>query len=127
MPGEKDGIPSNLNIDHFKCYKMKKPKGVPKFLEQQELLKDQFEEKNTRVRKPKFFCNAVDKNGEGILNPGGHLTCYKIKDVRGQPKFPQAEFEIDDQFSNGEPLKAQRGRGIKVTYACVPSFLSPLD
>jgi hypothetical protein len=42
-------------------------------------LTDQFGTATVFVGKPEFFCNPVDKNGEGIRNPAAHLTCYKIK------------------------------------------------
>lgn len=27
----------------------------------------------------RFLCNPVDKNGEGIKTPSGHLLCYRVK------------------------------------------------
>ena len=42
-------------------------------------LVDQFEDTpGVLVAKPHFFCNPVDKNGEGIVDSTAHLTCYKI-------------------------------------------------
>lgn len=62
-------------LDHFKCYEAKgNPPNVAVDLQ------DQFgAESGILVEKPEFFCNPVDKNGEGIRNPAAHLTCYKIK------------------------------------------------
>lgn len=63
-------------LDHFKCYEAK---GDP--LDVTVDLHDQFEvEPGVLVKKPVFFCNPVAKNGEGILNPAAHLTCYEISD-----------------------------------------------
>lgn len=68
--------PAATVLDHFKCYEAK---GDP--LDVTVDLQDQFEaEPGVLVKKPVFFCNPVPKNGEGILDPAAHLTCYEISD-----------------------------------------------
>jgi len=63
-------------VDHFKCYTAEGD-SVNQIVD----LQDQFDiEPDVLVAKPKLFCNPVDKNSEGILNPAAHLTCYKIND-----------------------------------------------
>lgn len=75
VPTEKDGVPSELNVDHFKCYQARGNK-----IRMTVSLEDQFGlEPEVRVRRPKLFCNPVDKNGEDIINPVSHLTCYRIR------------------------------------------------
>ncbi len=89
-------MPSDLNLDHFKCYDAKNEK--PKFQKLNVFLSDQFEDKDTKVIQPELICNPVDKNGEGINNPTAHLTCYRIEDVSDQPEFEERDVIINDQF-----------------------------
>ena len=78
VPAEKDGVASALAIDHFKCYQVERTIGTPPFKFRTVVLQDQFESKITSVRTPLLFCDAVDKNGEGVLDPAAQLTCYRI-------------------------------------------------
>jgi len=67
------------------------------------------------VIKVKRFCNAVDKNGEGLVNPDAHLTCYE---VRGRsPVRPQVV--STDQFGDLQ-LDVRKQR----TELCLPSQLT---
>jgi hypothetical protein len=59
------------------------------------------------------FCNAVDKNGEGIINPAAHLTCYK---VTRPVSVVKPRVISSDQFGELE-LSVKRRR----TQLCVPS------
>jgi len=74
-------------IDHFKGYKIKAPKlpeDTPKITV---TLVDQFDQPKTYiVEKPTRLFVPVDKNGEGIKNPGAHLICYKVKPAEGELK-----------------------------------------
>jgi len=81
---------------HFKCYQVVKE--TPVFEELNVFLSDQFEDKDTTVKVPTLVCNPVDKDGEGINNPDFHLTCYKIKQVKGQTPFNKRNVLIDNQF-----------------------------
>jgi len=85
VPAEKDGVTSALAIDHFKCYQVERTIGTPPFQARTVTLQDQFESKLTSVRAPLLFCDAVDKNGEGVLDPSAQFTCYRIVDAEGQP------------------------------------------
>jgi cysteine-rich repeat protein len=78
-------------------------------------LEDQFETKLTTVMWPDFFCNPVDKNGKGINDSTAHLTCYKIKDARGQARLERQDVEVEDQF--GKLTLTVR----KTEALCVPS------
>jgi len=121
VPAEKDGVASDLNINHFKCYKVRKMKGAPGFTPPSDVdLEDQFESKLTTVIRPKFLCTPVEKNGEQVVNPETHIMCYQIKDVWGQPRFETREVSIVDQFAE-QDLKAVRGDCRAATYLCVPS------
>jgi hypothetical protein len=118
VPAEKDGTVSDLNINHFKCYRVRQ--GPPKFVPEEVLLADQFETKVTVVRRPRLLCNPVDKNGEEIIAPWSHLTCYGIRDVEGQEKFSGREVSVADQFGERD-LKAFRGNCSNSRHLCVPS------
>jgi hypothetical protein len=118
VPAEKDMVPSPLNLNHFKCYKVKQQ--GPKWIQQEVDVTDQFETKVTRLIKPSFLCDPVDKNGEGIPCEENHLVCYRIKDGPGQPAFERRQVDIVDQF-NDQPLNALRGDCQKAGYFCVPS------
>ncbi len=120
VPAEKDMVPSPLNLNHFKCYKVKPTKDSPKWIEREVTVADQFEDKDTRLIKPSFLCTPVDKNGEGIPCEENHLVCYRIKDVGGQASFTRTQVDITDQF-NSEPLNALRGDCRKSAHFCVPS------
>src|SRR2546425_6958 len=50
--------------DHYKCYKVSAV--TPPFQPRPVSLADQFETKNTFVRRPYAICNPVDKNGGGV-------------------------------------------------------------
>ena len=121
LPAEKNLIPSDFNTNHFKCYRVR-GKG---FTQRTVTLTDQFESKNTIVLVPQLLCNPADKNGEGVPNPGGHLTCYKIKDAAGQPKFTPQNVTVRDQFAQ-QDFKTLRGDCRKVSYLCVPSLKEEL-
>jgi hypothetical protein len=93
-------------VDHFQCYKAK---GEPPYVAVD--LEDQFGLlAGVFVEQPEFFCNPVDKNGEGILNPTAHLTCYKIR-----AENEKRGVVVDNQFGE-QPLETQ-----KPELLCVPS------
>jgi hypothetical protein len=120
-PAEKNLVPSSFNGDHFKCYQVR-GKG---FAQRNVSLVDQFETKNTTVVIPKLLCNPVNKNGEGVPNPQGHLVCYKIKDVPGQTSFVPRTVTVSDQFAQSD-FKALRGDCRQSSYLCVPSLKQEL-
>ena len=71
------------------------------------------------VKKPRHLCTPVDKNGEGIKKPAGHLICYKAKPARGQPKHTSRTVFVADQF--GQSTMTTR----KEAELCVPSTVIP--
>jgi hypothetical protein len=77
------------DVDHYKCYKVRAASGSPKLPKNvQVTIEDQFETpaKTYDVKKTALLCNPVDKNGEGIKKPDGHLMCYKVRPASGQPR-----------------------------------------
>jgi len=67
-----------------------------------------------RVLKVKQFCNAVDKNGEGITDPSAHLTCYDIR----RPISARPQVVTTDQFGELE-LDVRKRR----SQICLPTDL----
>ena len=109
---EIDAVAIPLKTDHFKCYDAK---GEPVL--QTVHLRDQFGDENALVGEPKFFCNPINKNGEGILNPEVHLICYNIPDVgdkHGHERHKQ-DVVVENQFGD-QTLKVKNPKLL-----CVPS------
>lgn len=64
------------------------------------------------LTRPAQYCNAVDKNGEGINNPAAHLACYRVREaIRIRP-----EVITTDQFGQ-QNLTVLKQR----TQLCVPT------
>jgi len=81
---------SGAFLDHFKCYRANHP-GVSRTI----TVDDEFISTTASVRKPNRFCNPVDKNGEGINDPTGHLMCHKIRDA---DRFVPRDVQVTNQF-----------------------------
>jgi hypothetical protein len=110
--------PSSLSLDHFLCYDVKVPRGLPRFEPQEVTLSDQFGDSIGLVKKPKSLCTPVDKNGEGIRNAEAHLTCYEIKQAEGEPKLRPLNVEVlvNNQFGDEQFLTVKKAKTV-----CVPS------
>jgi hypothetical protein len=86
------------------------------------LLSDQFPPDRT-VELPRIvqFCDAVDKNGEGIHDPAAHLTCYKVKPASKVTPQVESSNQFDEEDEEKQPvpqaLDVKKGR----TQLCVPS------
>ncbi len=115
VPSTRDGQPSALHIDHFKCYTARVPSGSPKFAEQQRTLHDAFETKITRVTGPETVCNAVAVNGGTVLSPSAQLHCYSIKDASGQTRFARTGVAAANHLAS-EQLSVEKSHLV-----CVPS------
>jgi hypothetical protein len=101
----------SATLDHFQCYAAKGE--APK---QYVDLADQFGMSTVFVGKPEFFCNPVDKNGEGISHPAAQLTCYKV-DGKGKKR----EVRVGNEF--GEDTLDVK----KPQLLCVPSERLDVD
>jgi hypothetical protein len=121
VPAEKDLVPSDLNINHFKCYKVRKTRGTPAFTPRDVNVVDQFEQKMVSAFKPALLCNPVNKNGEGMPFAENHLTCFKIKDLPGQATFEPQPIEVTDQFVTEDLNVSRRADCSKIRVLCVPS------
>jgi hypothetical protein len=77
------------------------------------MLSNQFQTRAVEISKPNQFCNAVDKNGEGIDDPSAHLTCYNVRRPRS---VINPQVISTDSFGQHE-LDVLKRR----TQLCVPS------
>jgi hypothetical protein len=117
VPAEKDGVPSPLQLNHFKCYRA----FGKSFTTRTVSLDDQFEDTASTVVKPELFCNPVDKDEEGIVDPTAHLTCYRLKT---DAPFTPRDASTRDQFGDLD-LDVARGECGRAARLCVPSLKNP--
>jgi hypothetical protein len=75
-------------------------------------LTDQFGSRTAKIVRPDALCVPVDKDGEGLRNPGSDLTCYKAV-PRRSPSLP--EVAVGNEF--GPDRLAVKGPRT----LCVPS------
>ena len=71
VPTEKLIAPGPVNLDHYKCYL-----AAGNAVDVGVALQDQFGSTSAIVLSPRLFCTPASKNGEPILDPITHLTCY---------------------------------------------------
>ena len=101
---------------------MKVTAGTPKFPKGVQVsVTDQFTAppKLFDVRKPKHFCNPVDKNGEGVKNADARLVCYQVKGAKGQPRHVRRTVFVNNQFAPA-PMTT-----IKESELCLPAVKNP--
>jgi len=115
VPAAADGVPSALQIDRFKCYAAKKASGTPALEPPDVGLLDLFEDKQTRVKPPDTFCQAVEQDGDAPIRPASELHCYGIKDTSGQTKFSRRVAQAAGEFGV-EDLTLQKPKTL-----CVPT------
>ncbi len=90
MPVPAPPNPLAHDVDHFKCYKVKKPKGFQPITGV--AVVDQFAQpKLYDLKKPAALCAPVDKAGEGIKEEESFLTCYSAKPAKDEPKHVPVE------------------------------------
>jgi hypothetical protein len=94
--------------DHYLCYGVQAWNGHP--LPPAVKLQDQFGAGQTPLLKPRYLCNPVDKNGEGIQDKEAHLVCYDVK-----PNIKKKDVNFANQFGEGRLVLAAP------SLLCVPS------
>lgn len=104
-------------LGSFKCYGVKRPKGSPKLGKTKVELNDRFDgTKDTRVEKAESVCTPVPDDATSTAG----FTCYKIKDVKGQPKFQKLDVLVEnDLYGEGQALTLKKAETI-----CVPSTVT---
>ena len=106
------------NVDHFLCYQIEEEESAPRIVSVQ----DQFNAapKLFEIRHPRFLCNPVDKNGEGIKNEENDLLCFRVQPVEGEPIHERVSgIFLSDQFGEHE-VDTQKEREL-----CLPSTKTP--
>ena len=115
-------LPGAFTLDHFECYKVTVASGTPKFVAVLGVtLQDQFGPMRVDVKKPKYLCNPVDKNGEDPTAPThtDHLMCYQVKQVDTVKFLKIPGLFVNNQFGP-EQLDAK-----KPSELCVPALKNP--
>jgi hypothetical protein len=96
------------NVDHYRCYRAKRRSG---FGAQFVTFTDRFGTRSATLTRPDTLCNAVDKNGEGIVDASAHLACYRLR----QSAFGGATVTTANQFG-AQTFGLTRARTL-----CIPS------
>jgi hypothetical protein len=111
--------PASHDLDHYKCYTVKAPKGAPAFPPLARVsVQDQFlsAPRLFDLKKPTLLCAPVDKNGEGLKDHETHLMCYKATLSPRQSRLPTTPgVHVSDQFG------ARTVNAAQTSELCVPS------
>jgi uncharacterized membrane protein len=120
--GAAPGDPWELELDHFLCYGVRA--GSRDFEPIEVSLADQFQTSERLLKKPKLLCNPVDKNGEGILDPATHMTCYEVKPLDGEPRLQASRQDVlvSNQFDAEQRFTVKKPKTV-----CVPSRKELVD
>lgn len=104
-------------IDHFQCYTVKGAKARVSHV----TVVDQFGTMTLDVKRPSRLCTAVDKRGEGILDPFANLLCYTVRPAKGTNAFrgPTGPVYVANQFGP-DTLAVNHGREL-----CLHSLVNP--
>ncbi len=98
---DESAIPSEPSpgiVDHHKCYDVKLGYYSRGYRGMTGVnVEDAFQSTVHNVLRPVRLCNPVNKNGEGIVNSGEHLVCYKTMRVSGSDALPVSWY-VTDQF-----------------------------
>ncbi len=111
------------HVDHYKCYQVRVTRKTPKLpLELQVTVTDLLSSgaRRLKVKPPTRLCVATDKEPEGVENPSGHLLCYPVKPVRGEPKHVKQR-----GLYLGNDLGATRLDTLRESELCLPALLLP--
>jgi hypothetical protein len=117
VPTSKDGVQQQPPLDHFQCYKVKRSKGAPKFVQRTASISNQFETVTVSLLRPKLLCAPANKNNEdpGAPSHPNHLLCYKTKNG----PFAESTHTITNQFGLDEVRVIHRRE------LCVPALKNP--
>jgi hypothetical protein len=99
VPTARDGvaIPPGNDLDHFRCYKVKRSAGEPKFVPLTPTVVNAYESSTVRLMRPLRLCVPANKNAEDPTAPTHRamLLCYR---TRSDPGFGTRGADIDNQF-----------------------------
>jgi hypothetical protein len=111
------------HVDNYKCYQVRVTRKTPKLpLELQVTVTDLLSRgaRRLKVKSPTRLCVATDKEPEGVENPSGHLLCYPVKPVRGEPKHVKQR-----GLYLGNDLGSTRLDTLRESELCMPALLLP--
>ena len=116
--------PVDPAVDHFQCYRIRRSRGTAKFasLRGVTTVADRFGAATVDVIKPTMLCAPANASD---LAPGAEahaacLACYKVKPVRGTPKFNVVTPAFVTDHLGSTTLDA-----IRPTELCVPAQRQP--
>jgi probable HAF family extracellular repeat protein len=120
--GAAPGDPGELELDHFLCYAVRARSRDFNPIEFS--LADLFQTSERLLKKPRWLCNPVDKNGEGILDPAAHLTCYDVRPLKGGHARRRLNRDVlaSNPFAAEQPFMLKKPKTV-----CVSSRKSYLD
>lgn len=102
--------------DHYACYRVRAKEGRRSGV--RATVTDQFESRLYELRGPQRLCLPVDKEGEGLVNPRGHLLCYRAKPAPGEaPHAP-----VVGQIFTANQLGGGRLDTLREEELCVPAL-----
>ncbi len=114
------------DVDHYKCYKVKPTKGTPRIDKNTTLaIDDQFGQRALhQIIRGSRLCVAVDKDGEGVKRPDGHLMCHRARRAKGEtPHVGQANIHTNNELEAANPDGPAVFETIKPSELCVPALL----
>src|SRR5262249_19201871 len=144
--------PGSHDVDHYKCYAIRRSVGTETFDPIVGVqVDDQFivDPKVYALQKPTRLCTPVAKGTERIKHPSVHLLCYQAKPVKGlcavgapsnaggvcsresdcggtKSVTSYCEFQLKYQTTTGIYMNNELGAGqldaVKDEELCVPSF-----
>ena len=109
--------PLSHRVDHYKCYKSRATRD--EFTATTATITDQFETARTYdLKRVSHLCAPVNKNGEGITQPGAFLMCYKAKVPTGGVPVAKVEdtIHVNNQFGADQEIDL-----VKEEQLCVPA------
>jgi hypothetical protein len=110
--------PSAATVDHFQCYAVSPSARAPKFVPVHPFsTEDQFGALTLDVRKPQHLCFPVDKNDEGIRDPGAALLCYRARQMDRVRFAKRSPVFVHDEFG---PETLDLTRPVQL---CVPASI----
>jgi hypothetical protein len=93
--------------NHFRCYTVR-DRATPPFINVPGVtMNDQFATQTGTVKKIRYLCTPVDKNGEGIADPGQHLCCHTQTNTKALKPRPRVQVASQFQPSTLDAIKGE--------------------
>jgi hypothetical protein len=103
----------------IRCYPARARKGSDRFEKLGLEVADAIEAKNSTAQKPSLVCDFVAVDGGPLVNATAGFECFKLNDLKGQPKFQGFELNATTAlFGKQELIVQARGKQL-----CLPTPL----